>query len=310
MRLEQLEQVVVLEKELSISKAAKVLYMTQPALSMSLTSLENELGIKLFERSSNGIKPTPEEQMLSCFVRGILQDMKRLEHLHEQYINIEQNASVAVVPELYDEVVMEVLRLQIEKPAPKIRVLSIPAEQILDSLYSGQCDLAILSCADSQRERMERQLRIKRIHYEVLRELPIQLCLRSDHPLASQEILTREDILKERVVFQKESTTVLRNYGLLAKVAHPNWLAVDDHEVLKKLVAEGYGLGLIQYVFLDYDPYFAQGPLLLRPLEGLEKSRSYLLYDRQRYPETFKKALLQNLQHSDEHQQPEDTSVC
>lgn len=31
MRLEQLEQVVVLEEELSISKAAKVLYMTQPA---------------------------------------------------------------------------------------------------------------------------------------------------------------------------------------------------------------------------------------------------------------------------------------
>lgn len=49
--------------------------------------------------------------MLSCFVRGILQDMKRLEHLHEQYINMEQNASVAVVPELYDEVMMEVLRL-------------------------------------------------------------------------------------------------------------------------------------------------------------------------------------------------------
>lgn len=180
---------------------------------------------------------------------------------------------------------------------------------ILDSLYSGQCDLAILSCADSQRDRLERQLKIKRIHYEVLRELPIQLCLRSDHPLASQKFLSREEILKERVVFQKESTTILRNYGLLEKVAHPNWLAVDDHEILKKLVAEGYGLGLIQYVFVDYDPYFAQGPLLLRPLEGLEKSRSYLLYDRQRYPETFKQELSQRLQHSDEHQQLEDMTV-
>ena len=109
MRLEQLKQVAVLEEQLSISKAARALYMTQPALSMSLTNLENELGIKLFERSANGVEPTPEEQMVSCFVRGILQDVKRLEQLHEQYINMERNASVAVVPELYDEVLMDCL---------------------------------------------------------------------------------------------------------------------------------------------------------------------------------------------------------
>lgn len=302
MRLEQLKQVAVLEEQLSISKAARALYMTQPALSMSLTNLENELGIKLFERSANGVEPTPEEQMVSCFVRGILQDVKRLEQLHEQYINMERNASVAVVPELYDEVLMEVLQLQLEKPSLRIRIFSIPTEQILDSLYTGQCDLAILSCTDSQRDRMERQLKIKRINFEALREIAIQLCIRADHPLASKKILCQEDMLKERVIFQKECAATLRHYGLLEKITHPNWLAVDDHEILKKLVAEGYGLGLVQYVHTDHDPYFSEGPLVLRPLEDLEKSRSYLLYDKQRYPESFKQELMQSLQHQPEQQ--------
>lgn len=296
MRLEQLRQVVVLEEQLSISKAAKMLYMTQPALSMSLTGLENELGMKLFERSANGVVPTPDEQAISCFVRGIIQDMERLEQLHEQYIGLEKSRVVAVVPALYDEVIMGVLRLSQEKPALRITVFPIADEQILDSLYTGQCDLAILSCADSQWERLERQLKMKRISYEILKQSQIKLCLRADHPLAQKTSISQADILEERVILPKDSVYILQNYGLEKNVVHPNWLAVEDHEVVKKLVVDGYGVGLIHHVFLAYDPYFSQGTLLLKELKGLEKSKSYLVYDKQRFPEAFKQEILESLQ--------------
>ena len=46
MRFEQLMQVVEIEKWHSISKAAKALYISQPALSAALSALEQEIGVK------------------------------------------------------------------------------------------------------------------------------------------------------------------------------------------------------------------------------------------------------------------------
>ena len=48
MRLEQLQYIIEIEKEKSISKAAKSLYIGQPALSASLSSLEKEIGVNIF----------------------------------------------------------------------------------------------------------------------------------------------------------------------------------------------------------------------------------------------------------------------
>lgn len=309
MRLEQLRQLVVLEEELSISKAAKTLYMTQPALSMSLNHLENELGMRLFERSANGVVPTAEEQAVSCFVRGILQDMKRLEQLHEQFNDEEKDAIVATVPLLYDEVVMRILQLRINKPEVKTTVLAIEEEQILDSLYTGQCDLAVVGCSSMQWERLERQLKMKRISYEALGEVDFKLCVSREHLLAKKPIVSCEDILQERLIFHKGDTQPLRQHGLLKGVVHPNWLAVDDQEILKKLVNDGYGIGIVHSISLTHDPYFFQGPLMLRNLDGMPKRTGYLLYDKQRYQASFWQEILDGLCQESKADWLEDTVI-
>lgn len=58
MRLEQLQQIIEIEKQRSISKAAKALFMGQPSLSGSLNSLESEIGVRIFERTTSGVSPT------------------------------------------------------------------------------------------------------------------------------------------------------------------------------------------------------------------------------------------------------------
>ena len=58
MRLEQLKYFVEVAKSGSFSHAAKKLYMTQPNISQAIFRLEEELGVKLFERSYQGVKLT------------------------------------------------------------------------------------------------------------------------------------------------------------------------------------------------------------------------------------------------------------
>ena len=50
----------------NISKAAKELYISQPAISKSIQKLEENLGCKLFSRSSRGVVLTDEGQLLFC----------------------------------------------------------------------------------------------------------------------------------------------------------------------------------------------------------------------------------------------------
>ena len=58
MNTRELEYILAIAKEKSISKAAEKLYVTQPALSLFLTRLESQLGTPLFIRGASGLIPT------------------------------------------------------------------------------------------------------------------------------------------------------------------------------------------------------------------------------------------------------------
>lgn len=71
MNLKELEYIVALADEKSISKAADRLYMAQSSLSEFLRQYERELGTTLFFRTSKGIRPTAGEKSLSgMYVRS------------------------------------------------------------------------------------------------------------------------------------------------------------------------------------------------------------------------------------------------
>lgn len=84
MGLEKLEYLLTVEKTGSISKAADLLYMSQPSLSKSIASVEKAIGCKIFQRTPNGLKPTPEGNRYLAYARQavklreeVLADLRR-----------------------------------------------------------------------------------------------------------------------------------------------------------------------------------------------------------------------------------------
>jgi len=63
----------------SFSKAAELLFLTQPTITHQIKKLENYLGVILFERSKNGIKLTPAGELFYKHVTKILEDYSELE---------------------------------------------------------------------------------------------------------------------------------------------------------------------------------------------------------------------------------------
>lgn len=78
LELNQLEQFVTIAKEGTISKAAEVLLISQPALTRSMQKLEDELGVKLFDRKKNKITLNDNGKFAMDYAQNILNDAQKM----------------------------------------------------------------------------------------------------------------------------------------------------------------------------------------------------------------------------------------
>ena len=84
MRIEQLEYILEVAHCQSMSKAAKKLYISQPALTNSINCFEEEIGFKMFHRSSNGTIPTALGEHVIEIIQDIMEGFNEIEYLAEK----------------------------------------------------------------------------------------------------------------------------------------------------------------------------------------------------------------------------------
>ena len=78
MLLEQISMFSRIAKEQSISKATQAIHISQPALSQQMQRLEEELGVKLFERSNRGIILTRAGEVMQKYSEQFLETYSNL----------------------------------------------------------------------------------------------------------------------------------------------------------------------------------------------------------------------------------------
>lgn len=96
MTTERLFEFLVLSQTLSYSKAAKKLFITQSALSRHIIDMEKELGVKLLERSTHGVKLTPAGRVLVNRSRALVEKSEAMvNRLRSAEIEAKGSISVA-----------------------------------------------------------------------------------------------------------------------------------------------------------------------------------------------------------------------
>lgn len=93
-KTEQLRYLIELEKTKSFHKCAENLYLSQPAISLSIRNLEKELGVKLFERTSSGVIPTEIGLEVIQQAHKVLFNMNELYLLCDKYQYQENNITL------------------------------------------------------------------------------------------------------------------------------------------------------------------------------------------------------------------------
>lgn len=145
MNLHQLKYIVALDVHRNHARAAEHCHVTQPTLSMMVKKLEEELGVKIFDKGQP-LKPSPAGEIIIGRARHILQEVKNLrEFVRSEKENIEGEFRVGVIPTLAPYLLPRFLNKFLQSnPGTFFTVMEMPTEEIIKSLKAGRLDLGIL----------------------------------------------------------------------------------------------------------------------------------------------------------------------
>lgn len=147
MTLQQLEYVLALEKTRHFVRAAELCGVTQPTLSAMVQKLEDELGCKIFDRTSHPIVPTLAGEKI---IKKAIAVMHNVNQLRESVTDIKESVSgqlnIAMIPTVAPYLLprfIEVFRSDF--PAVSMRVTEMRTESVIAKLQTAEIDMAILA---------------------------------------------------------------------------------------------------------------------------------------------------------------------
>ncbi len=146
MNLQQLEYILALDEHQSFSKAADAMFISQPALSMMIQKLEEELDVKLFDRSKKPIVPTALGRPIIEQARVILREVKKLEEINRSSkTTLQGELNIGIIPTLAPYLLPLFLKPFLERfPQIHIRIYENTTEVITEKLKNGMLDAGIL----------------------------------------------------------------------------------------------------------------------------------------------------------------------
>jgi DNA-binding transcriptional LysR family regulator len=139
----QIQYFICLFEEGSVTRAARRVHVVQPALSVQIAKLEEELGQPLFTRSPRGMEPTDAAHRMYELYLPLMRDFA---HAREQMLcrdgEITGQVTIGMITSLAEGVLSETLT-EFARAYPKVRV-SVANGRLLEWVSTGQIDAAIV----------------------------------------------------------------------------------------------------------------------------------------------------------------------
>lgn len=196
MTITQLEYAVALDTYGSFVAAAEKREITQPTLSMQIQKLEEELGIKLFDRSSQPIKATPQGKIIIEQARIVIREANRIyECISDEKGTVEGTLRLGIIPTIAPYLLPVFVKTMTEKyPGLKLEITELTTAVIIERLKSNQLDCGLLATPLDEPELIETP-----VYYE-----PFVAYVSPSNPLAKKTALGAADIHAEDIWLMNE----------------------------------------------------------------------------------------------------------
>lgn len=253
----QLRMFLALTTSLNFSRTAEQFFVTQPSLSKAIRDLEEELDLRLFERSTRSVKLTESGERLAALARGVIGEFDAgLDRLRTSAERESKQLAIASLPSLANALLPAACSALEERYVdPQITIYDCSNGASIQRLIGGQVDFSIASVAPSHPD----------VHYEeILRDRFVLLSSARWRARVAQR-MRLDDMVDLPLISMTDSSTAMRYMSaayLQRGIEFRPKMQFDQVGTIAGFVKQGLGIAVL--------PYLGMTPLLT--LRGLRVS--------------------------------------
>lgn len=247
----QLDCFLAVADYLNFAKAAEQMNISQPAVTHQIQSLENELHVKLFRRTTRSVELTVEGHTFLSDARDIVilskRALKRFEHADEQVI---MDFSIGCTSQAQFHLLPDILKKLTEiYPNLHPRILAVPSAQILSRVEEGAVDIALGLKTDIKKNSLT---------YRELKKVPAICAFREDHPFAGKTSVTMEDIKPHKLILYHPGSVSLEVLQFQNRLSETKKLSelyfCESEESALILARAGLGIAIMPDISMTDNP--------------------------------------------------------
>lgn len=259
--LRQLDTFLEVARELSISRAAEKLHVTQPAVSMQMRQLEEAVGMPLYEQTGRKIRLTDAGQDFQQYAIGAIAQLKQLEDAMAERRGIKKGrVELAIVSTAKYFVPMLLVHFRKKFPDVEVVLQIHNRESIVNLLTRNELDLVIMGRTPDTIECAATAFATN----------PLGIISAPEHPLSRRRHAPLS-ILNEQEFVVRESGSGTRQsmerlfaeHGINPHIV----MEMPSNETIKQAVMAGMGLSFLSLRTVRHE--LASGHLVLLDIEGL-----------------------------------------
>lgn len=246
--LKQLRYFDALAREQHFGRAAEACSITQPALSMQITELEQQLGLVLVERTRSGVLLSDKGREIAARAARILCDVNEMIDfaLHANNV-LAGSLRLGVIPSIAPYMLPPLLPLLREGyPTLELHVRETQTLLLMQELTEGKLDVVLLALPITQAD----------IETMPLFDDHFLLALPKSKKLASRVRATKDLIEHERLLLLEEGHCLREQaltYCSLQQSSAVNTFGVSSLSTIVEMVAAGYGITLLPEMCLNVE---------------------------------------------------------
>lgn len=241
MTIQQLEYILAVDQFRHFAKAAEYCRVTQPTLSAMIQKLEEELGVKLFDRTMQPVCPTAVGAKVLTQARAILSQASQVkEIISEEQRSLAGTFRLAVLPTIAPYLLPRFFPQFMEKyPELDIRVTEMKTPDVRQALHRGEIDAAIIATRMEDSTLSETPLFYEQFYGYISRK----------EPLFKHEVIRTSDITGERLWLLDEGhcfrDQLVRFCQMEAVKIHQMAYRLGSMETFMHMVESGKGITFI-----------------------------------------------------------------
>ncbi len=232
---------------LSYTQAAQELHLSQPAVSMQIKQLEENIGLPLFEKMGRQIYLTEAGREMHHYCRSIAGQLRELEEVLEHIKGIQRgrlDISVASTANYFTTRLLAAFSRKYEGTTFSLDVTN--RETLLRQLELNEKDLVIMGKPPEDRD----------LEATVFMDNPLVVIAAPDHPLVTAKELALEALQKETFVVRESGSgtrIAMQRFFGEHDVSLSTGMEMTSNEAIKQAVEAGLGLGIVSIHTLELE---------------------------------------------------------